>query len=258
MTILIRGGGDLASGVALRLHRAGFPVIITELAQPLAVRRTVSFAQAIYDGVWDVEGVHAQKVDSADQALDLAQAGIIPVLVAPQLDTVMGLPIQAVIDARLLKTLAAYPLSDSPLIVGLGPGFVAGQNCHAVVETMRGHTLGRVYWRGSALPDNGLPEGDSRRVLRAPVTGIFRAQVRIGDHVNAGDCVATIDSTHAISTPLSGVVRGLLHDGLSVAAGVKVGDVDPRDRREFCFLVSDKALAVGGGVLEAILAYSKR
>lgn len=258
MTVLIRGGGDLASGVALRLHRSGFPVIITELDQPLAVRRAVSFAEAVYAGQWDVEGIHAKKVETPSQALRLAQNGIIPVLVDPEPVALMMGPIRAVVDARLRKTPAHYTLSASPLIVGLGPGFIAGINCHAVVETKRGHTLGRVYWRGSALPDSGLPEGDPRRVLRAPATGVLRALVCIGDHVEAGQRVATIDEVHPVASALSGVLRGILHDGLHITTGLKIGDVDPSNNREHCFLVSDKALAVGGGVLEAILHYSSK
>lgn len=258
MTILIRGGGDLASGVALRLHRTGFPIIITELAQPLAVRRAVSFAEAVYAGQWDVEGIHAQRVDSAAEALRLAPQGIIPVLVDPEPVALMAGPIQAVVDARLLKTPTQYTLSDSPLIVGLGPGFLAGYNCHVVIETKRGHTLGRVYWRGSALPDSGLPEGDPGRVLRAPAAGVLRALAAIGDPIQAGQPVALIDETHPVISPISGVLRGIIHDGLRVTAGLKVGDVDPRNVREHCFLVSDKALAVGGGVLEAILTHQKR
>lgn len=257
MTILIRGGGDLASGVALRLHRAGFPLIITELPQPLAVRRAVAFAEAVYEGQWEVEGIHAHRVDSVQTAVQLAPQGIIPILVAPEPASVMEFPCLAVVDARLLKTPAVYSLQPAPLLIGLGPGFTAGQNCHAVVETMRGHTLGRVYWQGSALPDSGQPEGDPRRVLRAPSAGVIHALKAIGDHVEAGEPVALINNALPVVSQISGALRGLIRSGLHIPAGLKIGDVDPRDNRDLCFLVSDKALAVGGGVLEAILSHSK-
>ncbi len=259
MTILIRSGGDLASGVALRLHRSGFPVIITELPQPLAIRRAVSFAEAVYEGQWDVEGIRAKRVDTEQEAFSLAQTGIVPVLVAPELAPVMQqYPVQAVVDARLLKTPVAYDLSGLPLVIGLGPGFTAGANCHAVVETMRGHTLGRVYWHGSAAADSSQPEGDPRRVLRAPAAGVIRALKEIGEHVSAGETVALIDEARPVVSPLGGVLRGLIRSGLCVPAGLKIGDVDPRNNRDFCFLMSDKALSVGGGVLEAILSRSKQ
>lgn len=262
--ILIRGGGDLASGVALRLHRAGLPVLISELSQPLAVRRAVSFAEAVYEGQVTVEGVTGQLVRK-DQVREMLEAGKVPVLIDPDASILTELHIPIVIDARLTK-LPPVPLPvDTPLHIGLGPGFQAGQNCDAVVETRRSHTLGRVYWTGAAQPDSGQPEGDSRRVLRAPADGQLVGYAQIGDHLEAGDLVAEIDlpfetlpsstpnRTSKIISPIKGVLRGLIHPGLQVTKGLKIGDVDPRDHREACFLVSDKALAVGGGVLEAIL-----
>ncbi|MFZ5923256.1 MAG: selenium-dependent molybdenum cofactor biosynthesis protein YqeB [Chloroflexota bacterium] len=260
--ILIRGGGDLASGVALRLHRAGFPVVITELPQPLSVRRAVSFSEAIYEGEWIVEGVRARRADSAPEALSLAGSGLVPVLADPELATVKPADFQALVDARLLKTPVLYSPVSNLLIVGLGPGFTAGENCHAVVETMRGHTLGRVYWSGTTHPDSGQPEGDPRRVLRAPADGVIEIKVEIGQHVEAGETVAVISDQYSVSreqypvvSAVSGVVRGLIHSGLEVGKGLKIGDIDPRDNREYCFLVSDKALAVGGAVLEALLKW---
>ncbi len=253
--ILIRGGGDLASGVALRLRHAGFPVVITELPRPLSVRRAVSFSEAVYEGDWIVEGVRARRVDSVAEALSLAGGGLIPVLVDPELAAVKLAGFSAVIDARLLKTPIPYSLSPAPLILGLGPGFTAGENCHAVIETMRGHTLGRVYWTGTTRPDSGQPEGDPRRVLRAPADGVFESRAEIGQHVEAGDIVAVISNQYPVASGVSGVVRGLVHSGLEVSKGLKVGDIDPRDNRDYCFLVSDKALAVGGAVLEAVLKW---
>jgi xanthine dehydrogenase accessory factor len=261
-SILIRGGGDLASGVALRLHHAGFPVVITELPQPLSVRRAVSFSEAVYKGEWIVEGVRAQRVDSASEALSLTGSGLVPVLVDPELATVKLADFSTLVDARLLKLPTLYSLLPTPLIIGLGPGFTAGENCHAVIETMRGHSLGRVYWTGVAHPDSGQPEGDPRRVLRAPSDGVVESRVEIGQHVEAGEVVAMVSdqlsarsNQYPVVSQLSGVVRGLIHSGLEVSKGLKIGDVDPRDKREYCFLVSDKALAVGGAALEAILSF---
>ena len=260
MIVLIRGGGDLASGVALRLHRAGLRVVITEIAQPLAVRRLVSFSEAIYSGSVSVEEVGARRVADASDTLNILQVfarGQIPVLVDPQASSVKSLHPTVLVDARMLKRPAELLPTPVNLIIGLGPGFVVGENCHAVVETLRGHRLGRVYWQGSAAPDTGLPDpvrGQSgERVLRAPVDGILEARGEIGQHVDAGQTVAQVAGV-AVAAPFAGVLRGLLHDGVAVTAGLKIGDVDPRDDPSFCSLVSDKALAVGGGVLEAILS----
>jgi xanthine dehydrogenase accessory factor len=255
MNILIRGGGDIATGVALRMHRCGYHVFITELKQPLAVRRTVSFAETVYEGEWTVEEVTAHKAESKEQAMEFSQHGIVPVLVAPELESV-SLDYDVLVDARLTKGIAEYSLANRPLIIGLGPGFTAGRNCHALVETNRGHTLGRVYWNGSAQQDTAVPEGDPHRVLRAPTDGIIAGHVEIGQHVKAGQSLASVGSEQVVS-PFDGVVRGLIRSGLSVSKGLKIGDIDSRDDPELCRLVSDKALAVGGGVLEAVLGYGK-
>ena len=255
MNILIRGGGDIATGVALRLHRTGYHVFITELNQPLAVRRTVSFAETVYEGDWTVEDVSARRAESAAQALEFSRNGIIPVLVAPELEAVT-LKYDVLVDGRLTKTDVDYPLAHQPMIIGLGPGFTVGRNCHAVVETNRGHTLGRVYRNGSAQPDTASPEGDPHRVLRAPTDGMVVGHVEIGQHVEADQIVASVGGEQ-IASPFKEIVRGLIHPGLSVRKGLKIGDIDSRDDPALCRLVSDKALAVGGGVLEAILGYRK-
>jgi xanthine dehydrogenase accessory factor len=251
--ILIRGGGDLASGAALRLHRSGLKVLISELPQPLAVRRTVSFAEAVYAGQTTVEGVSARLVNGKQVRVTL-DAGEIPVIVDPDASILTELSIPVVIDARLTKHSPAPLPVDIPLHIGLGPGFHAGRNCHAVVETRRSHTLGRVYWDGTTQPDSGQPEGDPRRVLRAPVDGQLVGYAQIGDQLEAGQVVAVISGQYSVTSPFKGVLRGLIHPGLHVTAGLKIGDVDPRDDPKLCYLVSDKALAIGGGVLEAILS----
>lgn len=257
--ILIRGGGDLASGVALRLHRVGLRVVITEIAQPLAVRRLTCFAEAIYRGQFAVEGVAARLCKDPADTLTILMTlskGQIPILIDPQGESITHLHPTAVVDARMLKR----PLELDPrrvaLLIGLGPGFEGGVNCHAVVETQRGHTMGRVLWQGKPEPDSGFPDGvagiDSARVLRAPVDGIFQPFAEIGAHVEAGQPIAEV-AGQPILAPFPGVLRGLLYPGLTVRRGLKVGDIDPRDDPHYCSMVSDKSLAVGGGVLEAIL-----
>jgi xanthine dehydrogenase accessory factor len=252
--ILIRGGGDLASGVALRLHRAGLKVLISELAQPLSVRRTVSFSEAVYENRVRVEGVTARLVEQK-QIRRTLEAGEIPVLIDPDASILTELPIPIVIDGRLTK-LPPDPLPvEVALHIGLGPGFHAGHNCHAVIETRRSHTLGRVFWQGGTQPDSGQPEGDQRRVLRAPTDGQLNDYAQIGDHLEEGQLIAEIKGKQnaKIVSPFPGVLRGLIRPGLFVTAGLKIGDVDPHDDPNACSLVSDKALAVGGAVLEAIL-----
>ena len=251
--ILIRGGGDLASGVALRLHHAGFGIVITELPQPLAVRRKVAFAEAVYEDEITIEDVTGRKARSVAQAFSLLGEGLIAVLVDPNADILKEGGFAAMVDARLIKQAPERLIGSAPLTIGIGPGFTAGENVHAVIETQRGHTLGRVYWKGSASADSGQPEGDPRRVLRAPAEGVLQGYAEIGEHLEIGQMLAEVAGLK-ITAPFKGVLRGLIHPGIHVPKGMKLGDVDPRDNRDFCFLASDKALAIGGGVLEALLA----
>jgi xanthine dehydrogenase accessory factor len=262
--ILLRGGGDLASGVALRLYHSGLQLIITELPEPLVVRRLVSFAEAVYAGETRVEGVLARRAVDLNQALAILKAGHIPVLIDPQaaaLDSLGRLLHPAapliVVDGRMTKRPPDISLEAADFLVGLGPGFVAGVNCHAVIETNRGHNMGRVIWQGEPEADTGVPESVERhqadRVLRAPEDGQLQSFVEIGERLVAGQMIAQVGEG-LVRAPFSGVLRGLVHPGLFVRSGVKIGDVDPRDDPSFSRLVSDKALAVGGGVLEAILS----
>lgn len=256
LRVLVKGGGDLGTGVAWRLHRCGFRVLVTETPRPTVIRRAVAFASAVYQGVVTVDGVTARLV-ADDAALAAAwAAGDVPVLIDPQGVVIQRLRPDALVDAILAKHNTGTHIADAPIVVALGPGFAAGVDCHAVVETSRGHNLGRVILEGSAEPNTGVPgtvggEG-VRRVLRAPAGGVFRAARAIGDQVQVGEIVAYVDDA-PIRSQLNGVVRGLPHDGLLVSAGTKVGDIDPRAIVSHCFTISDKALAVGGGVVEAIL-----
>ncbi|MAT99673.1 MAG: molybdenum hydroxylase [Anaerolineaceae bacterium] len=256
--VILRGGGDLATGVAYRLHKAGFPLIVLELAQPLVVRRKVALATAVLDGHIQIESLHAQHVETADHALQLAQSGKIPVLVAPQLLTIYHLPFTILIDARMAKRNIDTRIDQAELVIALGPGFTAGVDCHAVIETMRGHTLGRVIWKGSALPNTGTPGivagKGAERVLRAPASGKVEWRLTIGDVVQTGEIIGEVAGS-PIAAPFAGVLRGLIAPGSEVPAGLKIGDLDARADVSACFTISDKALAIGGGVLEAILIH---
>ncbi len=257
--VLLRGGGDLASGVAYRLHKAGLPVVITELPKPLAVRTTVSYGMAaVYETVI-VEGVIARRADLADlpALYALLDRGQIPVLIDPEGAAIAALKPSVIIDGRVAKAPLDTRIDQAPLVVALGPGFVAGKDCHAVVETNRGHHLGRVYWRGSAEPNTGTPSDlngkQQERVLRAPCEGAMTQIAVIGRLLHEGQLIGRVGET-PFYAPFTGVLRGLIDDDTWVTAGMKIGDLDPRVRREHCFTISDKSLSVGGGVLEAVLS----
>jgi xanthine dehydrogenase accessory factor len=255
MVIWIRGAGDLASGIAYRLHQSGFSIVMSDLPIPTSIRRTICFSEAIIQGETTVEGVPAVFAKDAETAKQILALGSIAVLSDPAGEEARKLNPIAIVDAILAKRNLGTKTTDALIVVGVGPGFTAGEDCHAVVETMRGHTLGRTYYEGSALPDTGIPGNIAgftlERLLRAPCDGVFRGVKRIGDVVNAGDICAYVDD-QPIITKITGVLRGLLPDGIAVTANMKSGDVDPRCEVSHCYLISDKALAIGGGVLEAI------
>ena len=240
MLILIKGAGDLASGVAVRLAHCGYPIVMTDLDHPTSIRRTVCFSEAILNGSFTVEDVTAEYADSA---------------------CIRSLHPDVVVDAILAKRNLGTKITDAPVVIALGPGFTAGVDCHAVIETMRGHDLGRVILEGPAAPNTGIPGNISsftiERVLRAPQDGTFAEIRKIGDIVKKGESVASVDGV-CISAPLDGVIRGLLPTGTPVFKGMKSGDIDPRPVPEHCYTVSDKARAIGGGVLEAILMLERR
>lgn len=264
MLVLIKGAGDLASGVALRLHRAGMKVIMTEISQPTVIRRTVSFAQAVYDGKTMVEDVEGKKVDSLEEALAVIDENKIPVIIDPNCEILQQRKFDAVVDAILAKKNLNTKTTDAPIVVALGPGFTAGVDCHAVIETQRGHSLARVLLSGQPAPDTGIPGmigGYAKeRVIKSPADGIFVTTGKIGDIVAKDDAIGYILTENndkvPVQTVIPGVLRGILYDRLPVFAGMKIADVDPRPVYDNCFSCSDKARAIGGGVLEAILHFA--
>lgn len=255
--VIIKGAGDLASGVAYRLKRSGFLLIMTELPAPLLVRRAVCFGEAVYSGKTTVEGITAQRVATLRQARDLAGSDIIPVLADSDPAVIATLKPKALVDAIVAKKNTGTSRDDAPLVIALGPGFAAGEDCHAVIETTRGHWLGRIIYQGQAQPDTGTPglvKGYAvDRVLRAPADGNVIAFAGIGDRIKEGQLIAVV-AGQEVQAPFDGVLRGLIHSAAQVTTGVKIGDLDPRGIVEHCFTLSDKSMAVGGGVLEAILA----
>ena len=258
MNVIIRGGGDLGSGVAFRLHRVGWNVVITEIEKPLVLRRTVSFANAIYEEEVKVEGIVARYIKDSHDIPGLINKHEIPVLRSPERYSFPEFMPDVIVDARLLKKSVEYRVQTKPMVIGLGPGFKVGENCHAVIETNRGHYLGRVLWDGQAMSDTGIPgtvsQKSNERVLRAPASGYIQSNVTLGTFVKKGDLIGSIDNKPILAT-FDGCLRGLMHDGIYVEKGIKIGDLDPRLDNKLIYFISEKALAIAGGVLEAILTY---
>lgn len=254
--IWIRGAGDLATGIAAKFFRAGFDVIMSDIKTPTTVRRTVAFSPAIYQGEQIVEGIKAKLCEDISKVDTILKSNCVAVVADESGDIMREYKPDIIIDAIIAKTNIGTKKSDAKIVIGVGPGFEAGVDCHAVVETKRGHNLGRVLWTGSAFPNTGVPGNIGgytvERIIRATSDGIFKAVVNIGDIVKAGDLLAYCDKT-PIYANIDGTVRGLLQDGVKVKTGMKSGDIDPRAKREYCFTISDKASAIGGGVLEAVL-----
>lgn len=258
--IAVRGAGDIASGIAARFLSAGCMVVMADCERPTAIRRTVAFSEAVRLGECSVGGITARLASSSADALAIAASSDIAVLVDPDGSALRRLRPAALVDAILAKRNTGTCISDADTVIGVGPGFTAGIDCHAAVETKRGHDLGRVYYEGSPIPNTGVPGmvgGKSfERLIRAASDGEFIPRAEIGDMVNEGDVVASSGGT-PIYALTSGVVRGMLPGGYEVHAGMKCGDIDPRGEREYCFTISDKARAVGGGALEAAEHFMK-
>jgi len=257
--VCVKGGGDIASGVAFRLYRCGFRVYVTEIQQPMAVRRKVSFCEAVYDGRTVVEGVEAVLVKDVEGIHIEWGKNKIPVIVDPTCESRRLIAPDVIVDGILAKKNTGTSLKDAPVTIALGPGFVAGKDALFVVETNRGHDLGRLLVSGSAQPDTGVPGPvhgiTTDRVLRAPAEGLWESQRHIGDLVEKGDTMGIVSGVE-VKAMIEGVLRGLIRPGIQVNKGLKIGDIDPRGIRDYCGSISDKALAVAGGVLEGILRTS--
>ncbi len=260
--VLIRGAGEMASAVAWRLYMANIRrICMMELDTPLCVRRTVSFCAALESGQANVEGVEARPASNLAEVEQLWRAETIAVVGRRWWDGIAGLTADVVVDAILAKHNVATAMTDAPLVIALGPGFVAGRDCHLVVETNRGHHLGRIIEQGSAEPNTGVP-GDiaghtEARVLRAAHAGLFTSKRHIGDRVESGAVVGFVDATPVVAA-IGGVLRGLIRPGTQVTSGLKLGDVDPRAKQEHCHTISDKARAIAGAVLEGVMRYRNR
>jgi xanthine dehydrogenase accessory factor len=254
--VLIWGGGDLASGAAIRLYRSGIKVLVIERSQPKAVRLSVAFARAVFDGQISIEDVPATLIQSPEEMDQCWLNKHVPVLVDPELDLLTKFPPLVLVDARMRKQQDILSLEMANLVIGLGPGFTAQVNCHVAVETNRGHFLGRVIWDGSTEADTGVPgvvlNYGLERVFFAPTDGEVFAHKTIGDWVLKGEKVMTIGGVD-MEAPFDGLIRGMIHAGTIVNKGEKVGDIDPRPETYRCWTVSEKSLAIGGGVLEAVL-----
>ncbi len=257
--ILVKGAGEMASAVAWRLYMANMRrICMLDLDKPLCVRRTVSFCTALESGSATVEGVHAVAARDRDEIEAAWKDLAIPIVRISDWARLDSLAPDVVVDAILAKRNLGTKKDDGRIVIGLGPGFTAGVDCHLVIETNRGHDLGRIIVAGSAEPNTGIPGNiagyTGERVLRAPVAGTFQAQAAIGDRVRSGDVVGHV-AGHALAAPLDGILRGLIRSGTEVSEGLKLGDIDPRGKREHCNTISDKARAIAGAALEGVMRY---
>ena len=255
--VVVRGGGDIATGTIYKLARCGFHILVLEIEHPSAIRRNVAYSEAVYDGHKEVEGIECVLIHSLDELESVFKHNKIAMMVDPQGSSIDILKPEIVIDAILAKKNMGTSRNMAPITIGLGPGFCAGKDVHVVVETMRGHNLGRLIYQGHALPNTGVPgniKGYSKeRVIHSPCAGVCHNVKKITDIVEKGEIIAYIDKTPVYAS-MSGLLRGLIQDGYNVTSGFKMADIDPRvDEYQNCFTISDKARCIGGGVLEAIL-----
>jgi xanthine dehydrogenase accessory factor len=260
--VVVRGGGDIATGTICRLHNCGFKIVILETEYPTAIRRAVAFSEAVYDGTKIVENIMAKRVDTVADCDTCWHDGVIPLFVDPGGDYLPKLAPLALVDAILAKKNYGTRREMAPVTIGLGPGFSAGKDVHAVIETARGHQLGRIIYSGDPLPNSGIPgeiAGHSKeRVFYAPAAGVIKVIQDIGTPVNKGDVVAQIGSSDVLA-PISGWIRGMIRPQSRVEKYLKIGDIDPRlNEAENCFTISDKARCISGGVVEAILSLANK
>ncbi len=264
--VIIRGGGDIATGTIYKLYQCGFRVLVLETAAPSAIRRHVAFSEAVYQGSQTVEDLTCVLAQSVDEAVSLLDRGRLVMLVDPRGDCIEKLRPMAVVDGILAKRNLGTHRGMAPITVGLGPGFVAGEDVDAVVETMRGHSLGRVIYEGAAIKNTGVPGViagvGKERVIHSPAAGILRNVKKISDLVKLGEVIAVIETADGevpVTATIDGLLRGLIRDGYPVTERFKIADIDPRlDEYENCFTISDKARCIAGGVVEAILHLKTR
>ena len=264
--IIVRGAGDISTGTIHRLARAGFPVLALEVARPSAIRRRVAFSEAVYDGAATVEGVTAVRIAGIQEIDEVLARGDVPLLVDPAGESIRRLRPAAVVDAILAKRNLGTTMDMAPLTVALGPGFAAGRDVHYVIETMRGHDLGRIIAEGSAAPNTGVPGViggyGAERVLHAPAAGVFRMRRDIGSAVDADEIIGVIasgDGKVPVRAQIAGILRGVIRDGYPVTKGFKLADVDPRlEQLKNCTTVSDKARCIAGSVLELVSASANK
>lgn len=259
MKVMIRGAGDLASGIAYELWLRGHEILMTDTAVPLAVRRAVSFSWAVYEGKAQVEDALGILVHNIREALQVTGSGNIAVIVDEKGKIRREYQPDVLVDSIMAKKNMGTCITDAPLVVGIGPGFCAGKDCHCVVETLRGPSLGKVIYRGSAAPNTGIP-GEvggytTQRLLRAQGTGQMKPMVQIGDFIQKGQ-LAAVTGGVPVYAQMSGVVRGMLQEGVQVEKGLKIGDVDARKKRELCYTISDKARCIGRGVAQAAAGHA--
>lgn len=256
MIVLIKGAGDLATGIAYRLKKSGFDIVMTEIDNPTTVRRTVAFSQAIFDNEIEIEGIKGIKVNNINEIHKEIKKGNIPIIIDKEANIIKKLKPKVVVDAIIAKKNLGTSINDAPIVIGVGPGFEAKKDCHLVIETKRGHYLGKVIEEGSAIPNTGIPGNiggyTKERIIRASSNGKIKPVVKIGDYVKKDEVVAYIDDVEVLAE-IDGIVRGMLQEGIEVFKGMKSGDIDPRCEKNHCFTISDKARSIGGGVLEAIM-----
>lgn len=260
MNILIKGAGDLATGVAHRLKRCGFNIVMTEIDMPTTVRRTVAFSQAVYDKEVEVEGIKAILAQDSKEVKNIMEDGNIAVIVDKEAKIINEIKIDVVVDAIIAKKNLGTSINDAKVVIALGPGFYAGKDCHCVVETQRGHYLGKCIYSGKAIDNTGIPGNIGgytvERIIRATDDGVINPICSIGDNVKTGQVVAYVGDSE-VKASIDGTIRGMLQKGVVVHKNMKSGDIDPRCEKNHCFTISDKARSIAGGVLEAILYLHK-
>ena len=261
--IIVRGAGDISTGTIHSLFCAGFPVLALEVANPSAIRRKVAFSEAVYDGTATVEGITAVRITETGEAEKILAEGKIPLLVDPAGDSIRSIRPEAVVDAILAKKNLGTTMDMAELTIALGPGFEAGRDVHYVIETMRGHDLGRIIASGCAAANTGIPGMiggyGAERVIHSPGAGVFRLRREIGDEVRAGEQIGSVlngNEEIPVCTQIAGILRGIIRDGYPVTEGFKIADVDPRlEEKKNCFTISDKARCIAGSVLELIVSH---